>query len=59
MTTTRPDLAAAMLASTGEKDVCLLQGHGITAVGDTVEQATIRALNFNMLVAQQLAGAEQ
>ncbi len=28
---------------------CLMKGHGITVTGATVEEATVRALNFNIL----------
>ena len=45
---TRPELAAAMIEVMGEKSVCLMKGHGITVVGKTVEEATMRALNFNV-----------
>jgi ribulose-5-phosphate 4-epimerase/fuculose-1-phosphate aldolase len=39
------DLAAAI----GEKNVCLMRGHGITAVGPSVEEATITAWRLNDL----------
>jgi L-fuculose-phosphate aldolase len=37
------ELAAAM----GDKRVCLMRGHGITAVGRSVEEATVRAIQLN------------
>ncbi|MBK5458135.1 class II aldolase/adducin family protein [Peribacillus sp. TH27] len=46
---TRPELAAPMIETMGNKDICLMKGHGITATGATVEEATINALNFNTL----------
>ena len=46
---TRADLAAQMMEAMGGKDICLLKGHGITVTGATVEEATVRALNFNVL----------
>ncbi|MFE5430587.1 class II aldolase/adducin family protein [Peribacillus simplex] len=46
---TRPELAAPMIETMGDKDICLMKGHGITATGATVEEATINALNFNTL----------
>jgi 3,4-dihydroxyphthalate decarboxylase len=54
---TRPDLAAQMMAAMGERDVCLLRGHGITVTGATVEAATVRALDLDALarVTVQLA----
>ena len=46
---TRSDLAAQMMDAMRGKDICLLKGHGITVTGATVEEATVRALNFNVL----------
>lgn len=46
---TRPDLAVSMMEIMGDKQVCLMKGHGITVTGKTVEEATIRALNFHIL----------
>jgi ribulose-5-phosphate 4-epimerase/fuculose-1-phosphate aldolase len=46
---TRSDLAQAMLEIMGDKNICLMKGHGITVTGQTVEEATVRALNFNIL----------
>lgn len=46
---TRPDLAAQMMAAMGERDVCLLRGHGITVTGTSVEAATVRALDLDAL----------
>lgn len=46
---TRPELAAPMIEEMGNKDICLMKGHGITATGATIEEATINALNFNTL----------
>lgn len=45
----RSDLADQMLDAMGTSDVCLLRGHGITAVGATVQQATLRAINLEAL----------
>ncbi|MDM5196697.1 class II aldolase/adducin family protein [Fictibacillus enclensis] len=45
----RPDLAAPMIDIMGDKNICLMKGHGITVTGRTVEEATVRALNFNIL----------
>jgi ribulose-5-phosphate 4-epimerase/fuculose-1-phosphate aldolase len=54
-----PALAAELLQAMGANDVCLMRGHGITAVAATVEQATIRALKLEALaqVTWQLASA--
>ena len=46
---TRAELAAEMVAAMGESTTCLLVGHGITVVGDTVEQATVRAVALERL----------
>lgn len=46
---TRADLAAEMIAAMDDRSVCLLRGHGVTVVGDTVEQATVRAVNLTEL----------
>lgn len=45
----RAELAAPLIDVMGEKDICLMKGHGITVTGKTVEEATVRALNFNIL----------
>jgi ribulose-5-phosphate 4-epimerase/fuculose-1-phosphate aldolase len=44
-----PELAAAMIELMGQKDICLLRGHGVTVTGRTVEEATVRALGLNTL----------
>ena len=41
-----PQLAAEMLGSMGNRNVCLLRGHGVTVTGQTVEEATVRAIAF-------------
>jgi ribulose-5-phosphate 4-epimerase/fuculose-1-phosphate aldolase len=55
---TRPELAAQMMAAMGDRDVCLLRGHGITVAAPTVEAATVRALDLDVLarVTVALAG---
>lgn len=56
-----PEIAAELLASLGTGNVCLMRGHGITVLGETVERATIRALNLEALarVAWELARGGQ
>lgn len=44
-----PEIATDMLESLGGHKACVLKGHGITVVGDTVEQVLVRALNLNIL----------
>ena len=54
----RPELAAPMIEIMGEKPICLMKGHGITVTGKTVEEATVRALNFNTLARATLQVAQ-
>ena len=53
----RPELAAPMIEVMGQKQVCLMKGHGITVTGATIEEATVRALNFNILARITLQAA--
>jgi ribulose-5-phosphate 4-epimerase/fuculose-1-phosphate aldolase len=52
-------LGRELAATLGEHDACLMRGHGVTVVGASVEQATIRALKLEALaeVTWQLAAA--
>lgn len=45
----RPDLAAEMLSIMQTSPVCLLRGHGLTATGESIPQAVVRALNVDKL----------
>jgi ribulose-5-phosphate 4-epimerase/fuculose-1-phosphate aldolase len=54
----RPELAAPLIAAMGGKNVCLMKGHGLTVTGKTVEEATVRALNFNTLARVTLQVAQ-
>jgi 3,4-dihydroxyphthalate decarboxylase len=54
----KPELAAAMIEVMGQKDICLLRGHGVTVTGRTVEEATVRALDFNTLARVALLVAQ-
>jgi ribulose-5-phosphate 4-epimerase/fuculose-1-phosphate aldolase len=47
---TRRELALEMVAAMGGGDTCLLRGHGITVAAETVEQATVLAVNLNDLL---------
>jgi ribulose-5-phosphate 4-epimerase/fuculose-1-phosphate aldolase len=38
-----------MIDVMGKKNFCIMKGHGMTVTGETVEQATVRALNLNFL----------
>jgi ribulose-5-phosphate 4-epimerase/fuculose-1-phosphate aldolase len=49
ITLTRPELAQDMLACMGERDVCVLRGHGITVLGRSVEEATVKAIKLETL----------
>jgi ribulose-5-phosphate 4-epimerase/fuculose-1-phosphate aldolase len=42
-------LGREMVAAMGKAPVCLLRGHGATAVGSSVEQAVVRAMNLETL----------
>ena len=55
---TRPELAASMIDIMGQKQICLMKGHGITVTGATVEEATVHALNFNVLAQMTLQVAQ-
>ncbi|MGN6791435.1 MAG: class II aldolase/adducin family protein [Streptosporangiaceae bacterium] len=54
----RADLAAEMLAAMGAAPVCVLRGHGVTATGASIADATIRALNLEALARLILAAAQ-
>jgi len=44
-----PQLGHDLAAALGSKSVCLLRGHGITATGSSIEEATLRAISLNEL----------
>lgn len=54
---TRTELADEMLAAMGDRPVCILRGHGFTVAGESVEQATVAAVDLEELcsVAVRLA----
>lgn len=45
----RPDLAIELISFMGSRQVCLMRGHGVTVTGPTVEDATVRAIQFEAL----------
>jgi ribulose-5-phosphate 4-epimerase/fuculose-1-phosphate aldolase len=45
----RPEDVWPMLEIMGERNVCLMRGHGITVTGTSVEQATVRAIKMEAL----------
>lgn len=55
---TRPDLAAELIEAMGSKSVCVMKGHGVTVTGQTIEEATVRALNLNILAQVTLQVAQ-
>jgi ribulose-5-phosphate 4-epimerase/fuculose-1-phosphate aldolase len=55
---TRPDLAQQMLDAMGSHTVCLLAGHGVTVVGETVHQATVRAVDLEALMSVTVSLAQ-
>lgn len=42
----RPQRASALVDALGDKNVCLLRGHGIVATGTSVQEATLRAIAY-------------
>jgi ribulose-5-phosphate 4-epimerase/fuculose-1-phosphate aldolase len=50
----RRELAADLMAAMGDRDVCLMKGHGITAIGGKVETATLLALRLENLARMTL-----
>lgn len=55
----RPELARELIDVMDGRPVCIMLGHGVTSVGDRVEQAVVRALDLDALarVALRLAAA--
>ena len=49
VTISSDDLGKEFAEAIGDKQVCLMRGHGITAVGQTVEGATLTAIQLNEL----------
>lgn len=47
---TRPELAREVVAAMAESDACLLLGHGVVVGGETVEQATVRTVDLDVLL---------
>lgn len=47
-------LAEEMVAAMGDHNVCVLRGHGIAVVGQSIQQATVRAIDLNTLYAIHL-----
>jgi len=47
-------LGSAMVDALGDRPVCLLRGHGLTATGSSVESAVINAINVDALARIQL-----
>ena len=45
----RPELGQDLVAAMGSRDCCLMKGHGITAVGPSLEAATLLALRLESL----------
>lgn len=44
-----PALGAELAATLGDRNACLMRGHGITTVGRNIEQATLRAIKLETL----------
>lgn len=45
----RPELAHELIQVMDGRSVCIMLGHGVTSVGDHVEQAVVRALDLDAL----------
>ncbi len=52
------EVALDMLDSLGSHKACVLKGHGITVIGDSVEQTLLRALNLNTIAKVALEVAQ-
>ena len=50
----RPELGQDLVGAMGARDCCLMKGHGITAVGPSVEAATLLALRLESLASMIL-----
>jgi ribulose-5-phosphate 4-epimerase/fuculose-1-phosphate aldolase len=46
-----------MMRVMGDRDICILRGHGVVVVGATVEDATIKAIKLNDLAKLNLEAA--
>jgi ribulose-5-phosphate 4-epimerase/fuculose-1-phosphate aldolase len=55
---TRNELADEMIAAMGDRQVCILRGHGITVAGESVEQATVTAVDLDELCSVTVRLAE-
>jgi ribulose-5-phosphate 4-epimerase/fuculose-1-phosphate aldolase len=53
-----PELGDAVARVLGDLPCCHLQGHGIVTVGETVEQATVRAIFLERLARANLLAAQ-
>jgi ribulose-5-phosphate 4-epimerase/fuculose-1-phosphate aldolase len=51
----RPELGRELVAAMEGKSVCLMLGHGMTSVGEGLEQAVVRALDLDVLARTALA----
>ncbi|MBT3792970.1 MAG: class II aldolase/adducin family protein [Rhodospirillales bacterium] len=49
ITISNEELSKEFCAAMGQKNVCLMRGHGITTAGATVEEATMTAIKVNEL----------
>jgi ribulose-5-phosphate 4-epimerase/fuculose-1-phosphate aldolase len=41
-----PELGRAVVTAMGDSGACILRGHGVVTTGESVEQATLRALDL-------------
>ncbi len=55
----RPALGKEVAAVLGGKPACILRGHGIVTVGESVQQAVVRALNITALAKMTLLASQR
>jgi ribulose-5-phosphate 4-epimerase/fuculose-1-phosphate aldolase len=51
------DQVRDMMRAMGDRDICILRGHGVVVVGATVEDATVKAIKLNDLARLNLEAA--
>ena len=52
-----PELAADLIATMGDRDCCLMRGHGLTVIGPTVEAVTLLGIRLETLARVTLDAA--
>jgi len=52
-----PELAAELITTMGDRDCCLMRGHGITVTGPSIEAATLLVMRLELLAKISLEAA--